>query len=32
MLLEFILDFYAWSAARSIHESDKIADPLKKEA
>ncbi|KAI0366823.1 hypothetical protein BV20DRAFT_971330 [Pilatotrama ljubarskyi] len=31
MLLELILDFHAWSAARPTHESDKTADTLEKE-
>ena len=28
MLLEVIVDFHAWSAARPAHESDKTADQL----
>ncbi|EIW55211.1 uncharacterized protein TRAVEDRAFT_39512 [Trametes versicolor FP-101664 SS1] len=31
MLLELILDFHAWSAARPMHESDRTADTLEKE-
>ncbi|KAI0327225.1 hypothetical protein GY45DRAFT_1284118 [Cubamyces sp. BRFM 1775] len=31
MLLELILDFHAWSAARPAHETDKAADSLEKE-
>ncbi|KAI0656870.1 hypothetical protein C8Q70DRAFT_1006476 [Cubamyces menziesii] len=31
MLLELILDFHAWSAARPAHETDKAADALEKE-
>ncbi|KAH9855322.1 hypothetical protein C2E23DRAFT_874858 [Lenzites betulinus] len=30
MLLELILDFHAWSAARPMYESDKNADTLEK--
>ncbi|KAF9816589.1 hypothetical protein IEO21_03990 [Rhodonia placenta] len=31
MLLELMLEFHAWSTARSAHESDKTADALEKE-
>ncbi|KAI0760207.1 hypothetical protein C8Q74DRAFT_1294662 [Fomes fomentarius] len=31
MLLELILDFHAWSAARPTHESERTADMLEKE-
>ncbi len=31
MLLELILDFHVWSAARPMQESDKTADTLEKE-
>ncbi|KAI0720670.1 hypothetical protein C8T65DRAFT_567094 [Cerioporus squamosus] len=31
MLLELIIDFHAWSAARPLSESDKTADVLEKE-
>ncbi|TBU25632.1 hypothetical protein BD311DRAFT_727575 [Dichomitus squalens] len=31
MLLELIIEFHAWSSARPIHESDKMADVLEKE-
>ncbi|KAI0676474.1 hypothetical protein C8Q78DRAFT_24610 [Trametes maxima] len=31
MLLELVLDFHAWSAARPTFESDKTADALEKE-
>ncbi len=31
MLLELVIDFHAWSAARPVFESDKTADVLEKE-
>ncbi|KAI1786730.1 hypothetical protein LXA43DRAFT_1032672 [Ganoderma leucocontextum] len=31
MLLELIIDFHAWSAARPAHEGEKMADLLEKE-
>ena len=31
MLLELIIEFHAWSAARPAHEGEKMADVLEKE-